>query len=78
MLGLKAILSFNGPASHETPEVSLHDKRCILLVLLWIEVVALTTNPLRLLRIQLCILGLTPAACLSHYFIIFLSYNLFN
>ena len=67
MLRFKAVLGFDGSSRHQSAEVPLHRNCRIFLLMLRVEVIALTSNSLRLLSVQLRLIGLCPATRLTHF-----------
>ena len=67
VLGLKAVLGFDGSSCDESLEVTLHGLSSIVLCLIRVVVCAFTAGTLRLLRIQLRLVWLCTATSLSHF-----------
>ena len=67
VLGFEAVLSLDEPASHQALEVALHGESGMVGLLIRVEVGALATSSLRLLRVQLRLVWLGTATSLSHF-----------
>ena len=72
VLCFESVLLFNHSARQYTSKVSLHGQRSILFDVLRIVVGPLAAPSLRFLCVQLCIVGFSPAARLTHFPILFI------
>ena len=68
VLGFKSVLSLDESSGHKTLEVALHGDCGVVGFLIRVVVDALSASTLRLLSIQLRLIGLRTATSLSHFF----------